>query len=467
MKRLLGFLISGLLFLAGLGLIYVGVKRPITILVDGEPRQVWTRAVTVAQALHDANISVRPSDQLAPPADHWLGWSATISLALSRPVSFWDEPAVGAGRTSGQVFWSIQRLAGNLLAEAGIRLYPGDRILWQGLGVLPDKPLPFSSAYYLQYQLASPVSVEIDGSQVTFDSAAASLGEALWENGYQFSEVDSLSQSLEEPLPLAEMVFLHRALPLVIQVGDKTVNVLSSAATVGQALAQSGIALQGLDYSKPAEDQPLPENRKIRVVHVEEQVTLEQKQIPYKTEYVADPQTELDQSSVVDPGQVGIEVTRLRVRYEDGKETEKTTEAQWMASQPRDRKVGYGTRVVIHSLDTPDGKIEYWRAITVYATAYSPCGLGNVAKCYYGTSSGLPVKRGVVAVIYSWYLLMGGQPVYVPNYGKAVIADVGGGIPGKNWIDLGFTDADLEEWHQNVTLYFLTPVPADIPWILP
>jgi 3D (Asp-Asp-Asp) domain-containing protein len=281
------------------------------------------------------------------------------------------------------------------------------------------------------------------------------------------AEGDSVSQSLESPLPLQYPVSVHRALPLTMQVGSKKISILSAADTVGQALAQSGIALEGLDYSKPAEDQPLPENGQIKVVHVQEQVTLEQKQIPYSTEFVADPQTELDQSRVIDAGQVGIELTRLRVRYEDGLEVEKTTEAQWTASQPRNRKVGYGTKVVVRSLDTPDGKIQYWRAITVYATAYSPCGLGNVAKCYYGTSSGLPVQRGVIAVIYKWYLLMGGQPVYVPGYGKAVIADVGGGIPGKNWIDLGFTDADLEEWHQNVTLYFLTPVPVNIPWLLP
>jgi uncharacterized protein YabE (DUF348 family) len=354
-----------------------------------------------------------------------------------------------------------------LLAEAGILLYPGDRIFWQGLGVLPDKPLPSASAYALQYQPASQVSVMVDGSQLTFSSAASSLGKALWENGYQFTQVDSLSQSLETALPLADPVSLHHALPLAIQADGKTINVSSAAVTVGQALAQSGIALQGLDYSKPVENQPLPQNGKIKVVRVREEVTLEQKQIPYQTQYQADPKTELDQNSVIDPGQVGIQVTRLRLRYEDGQETAKTTEAQWVASPPRNRKVGYGTKVVVRSLDTADGAIQYWRAITVYATAYSPCGLGNVAKCYYGTSSGLPVKKGVVAVIYKWYLLMGGQSVYVPGYGKAVIADVGGGIPGKNWIDLGFTDADLEEWHQNVTLYFLTPVPANIPWILP
>jgi len=464
MKKVLGFLIAGLLILTGLGLVYIGIQRPITILVDGQPRQVWTRALTVDQALRDANIIVRPSDQLAPAPGHWLGWTATISLATSRPVNLWDGTGAGQARL---VFWSTQRLAGTLLAEAGILLYPGDRIFWQGLGVLPDKPLPSASVYYLQYQPASPVSVMVDGSQVTFNSAAASLGKALWENGYQFTQVDSLSASLEAALPLAAPVSLRHALPVAIQANGKTIKVSSAAVTVGQALAQSGIALQGLDYSKPAEDQPLPQNGKIKVVRVREQVTLEQKPIPYQTQYLADPKTELDQNSVIDAGQVGIEVTRLRLRYEDGQQTAKTTEAQWIASQPRNRKVGYGTKVVVRSLDTADGTIQYWRAITVYATAYSPCGLGNVAKCYYGTSSGLPVKKGVIAVIYKWYLLMGGQPVYVPGYGKAVIADVGGGIPGKNWIDLGFTDAELEEWHQNVTLYFLTPVPANIPWILP
>ncbi|MGD0004793.1 MAG: ubiquitin-like domain-containing protein [Anaerolineaceae bacterium] len=430
MNKVFGFLISGLLIFTGLVLIYFGINRPVTILVDGEPTLVWTRALTVAQALNDANIPIWQTDQLEPMPGAWLGWTTTITLTPSRQVSLWN-----GDKQAWLEFWSIQRLPGNLLAAAGIP--------------------------------ASPVSVEVNGSKVTFNSAAASLGEVLWEHGYQMAEGDSVSQSLESPLPLQYPVSVHRALPLTMQVGSKKISILSAADTVGQALAQSGIALEGLDYSKPAEDQPLPENGQIKVVHVQEQVTLEQKQIPYSTEFVADPQTELDQSRVIDAGQVGIELTRLRVRYEDGLEVEKTTEAQWTASQPRNRKVGYGTKVVVRSLDTPDGKIQYWRAITVYATAYSPCGLGNVAKCYYGTSSGLPVQRGVIAVIYKWYLLMGGQPVYVPGYGKAVIADVGGGIPGKNWIDLGFTDADLEEWHQNVTLYFLTPVPVNIPWLLP
>ena len=43
----------------------------------------------------------------------------------------------------------------------------------------------------------------------------------------------------------------------------------------------------------------------------------------------------------------------------------------------------------------------------------------------------------------------------------------GGGFPGKYWIDLAYTDDAYVPWSSYVTIYFLTPVPKTIPWILP
>jgi 3D (Asp-Asp-Asp) domain-containing protein len=75
----------------------------------------------------------------------------------------------------------------------------------------------------------------------------------------------------------------------------------------------------------------------------------------------------------------------------------------------------------------------------------------------------------VVAVIYEWFIPMGWHTVYVPGYGHAVIADVGGGIPGEHWIDLGFPDDDYESWSRWVTVYFTLPIPPEheILYILP
>jgi len=463
MKRNITLVFPILFILVGAALIFIGIQRPVTIFVDGEPGVIWTRAFTVGGAVRDAGLEVGVMDRLNPPAGQWLAWNDSISLGHASQVSFWS-----AGEKTPKIIWSTDTMPGNLAALAGIRLFPGDRLWWDGLQVLPGNPLPRARFYALEYQPAVIITVQDGGNPSRqFSSAAFTVGAALWENGIHLYVADQLAPGFNELLQNSASVRLNRAVNLSIQVDGKQVNGLSSAGNVGQALAESGIALQGADFSIPADNKPVPANGKIIVIRVREEVILEQKPIPFKGEFQADPQTEIDQRSVIQPGQYGVEVTRFRVRYEDGQEVDRSVESNWVASQPKTQKSGYGTKVVVRMLDTPNGKIEYWRAITVYATAYSPCGLGNVAKCYYGTSSGLPVKRGVVAVTYRWYLLMGGQQVYVPGYGKGIIADVGGGIPGKYWIDLGFTDAELEEWHQNVTLYFLTPVPANITWILP
>jgi 3D (Asp-Asp-Asp) domain-containing protein len=141
-------------------------------------------------------------------------------------------------------------------------------------------------------------------------------------------------------------------------------------------------------------------------------------------------------------------------------------EEKWTAAQPQDQITGMGTTAVVKTLDTGSGTIEYYRAVTMYATAYSPCQQG-LGRCSKATSSGIPLQKGVVAVTGAWYRLFGGAQVYIPGYGIGVIGDVGGGIPGTYWIDLGYSEEDYEAWHQNVTVYFLTPIPPNVPAILP
>jgi 3D (Asp-Asp-Asp) domain-containing protein len=87
-------------------------------------------------------------------------------------------------------------------------------------------------------------------------------------------------------------------------------------------------------------------------------------------------------------------------------------------------------------------------------------------KCYPNTSSGKPVQKGVIAVTLAWYRYMQGLPVYVPNYGFATIEDVGGGLPDRHWIDLGYSDEDWVGWGGWMTIYFLAPAPSNVMWIL-
>ena len=72
----------------------------------------------------------------------------------------------------------------------------------------------------------------------------------------------------------------------------------------------------------------------------------------------------------------------------------------------------------------------------------------------------------MVGLRYDWYLGMQGQQLYIPGYGLGSVEDVCNGCVDKPWIDLGFSDNNYEAWHSWVTVYFLTPVPANVIYVL-
>jgi hypothetical protein len=109
----------------------------------------------------------------------------------------------------------------------------------------------------------------------------------------------------------------------------------------------------------------------------------------------------------------------------------------------------------------------------MYATVYSPCASGT-GGCSYGTASGARAGQGIVAVDYSIYSYLAGMQVYIPGYGLATIGDTGGGpiiesalgVPRTRWIDLGFNEGEMRNMTGWVTVYFLAPAPAEIPYFL-
>lgn len=461
MNKRAGYLAAAGLVLIGCLLLWIGTLRSVIVLVNGEARQIQTRALNVQAALQEAGLFVTTADRLEPPVQSWLGWNPIIYLETASAVYLWT-PAQGAL----QPFYSSERIPANLLLQANLRLYPNDLVFWNGEIISSNQPLPVEPAYSLQVKPAAQVTLLENGQEHRFSTSASSLGEALWQSKRSITTADRLSLPVDALLGQDVSVTLKKARPLQILVDGRTLSNQTTAATVGAALAESDLSLQGLDYSIPADGESLPVDGKVRIVRVREEILLSQTTTPFKSEYQPDPTVELDQRRIVEAGQLGVEITRTRVRYEDRKEVNRTTEEKWTASQPKNQVIGYGTKVVVRTLQAAGGNLEYWRAVQIYATSYSPCN-SAADRCYPYTSSGKPVQRGVVAVTLQWYRQMAGQQVYVPGYGSAVIADVGGGISGRYWIDLGFSDADYESWHQTVTVYFLTPLPAVIPWILP
>ena len=366
---------------------------------------------------------------------------------------------------------TAERIPANLLAEANITLSPADRLLYLGAAIPLDQPLPEAQSYTLQIRRAVTLTlVKPDGEQ-TIQSSAFTVGQALAEAGISLYAADLLDPPAETPLSEAEAtgpltVTYTPSREYAVSVDGKTLAIRSAAATVGQALAEAGIPLEGLDTSLPSEDAPLPVDRQIRIVRVVETVTLSQKSLPFGSRFEASADLEIDQQGIVQAGEAGLAVSRVRIRYEDSQEVARQEESESIIRPARDQIAGYGTKVVVHTATVDGVTIQYWRAVRVYTTSYSPC-RSAADRCYYGTASGKLVQKGVVAVVSRWYAYMVGQPIYIPGYGYATIEDIGGGFPDRYWVDLGWSDDDYQPMEGWNTVYFLIPVPANIMYILP
>jgi uncharacterized protein YabE (DUF348 family) len=355
-----------------------------------------------------------------------------------------------------------------LLAQWGLKLNQGDRLLLAGRTMQEGDELPQAS--YLSLDLRHAVNVQVqDGDNATeFQSSAPTLGEALAEQGIELLSSDHLDPAPETALDEPIVAALIRSEPVIIVIGVQTLEVRTSASTVGQVLAEIGISLQGLDRSEPDEDQPLPSDRRIRIVRINESVQVEQDTITHEIEWQEDPEAELDTISVIQAGQDGVTASRIRTRYEDGEEVSQIQEGERTLAAAKDQVNGYGSKLVLHTITINGVAIEYYRAVSVYTTWYSPCNSG-VSTCLNGTSSGMPVQRGTIATYLSWYRALKGTTVYIPDYGYAAIGDVGSYPTGEPWIDLAFSEAEVaasngNPWvNKNVTIYFTTPVPSYIP----
>jgi 3D (Asp-Asp-Asp) domain-containing protein len=299
------------------------------------------------------------------------------------------------------------------------------------------------------------------------------VGEALRETGIQLYAADFVDPPANSPVVDGMTINYRPSQELTVTTADGDARIRSSAGTVGTALAEAGVPLIGLDYSLPGESDPLPADGQVRVVRVNESVQLIQKSIPFETETVSSPEVALGTQEIAQPGQAGLAVARTRIRYEDGQEVSRVTEAETVVRPPQNRIVNTGTKIVVTTADVGGETLDYWLAYEMYATIYSPCNSGT-GGCSYGTASGLRAGRGVVAVDPDMYSFLQGAQIYVPGYGYAIIGDVGGGyivedligVSRYRWIDLGFNDNNIVDMSGWLTVYFLAPPPPSIPPVM-
>lgn len=391
---------------------------------------------------------------------------AVSCRAESRAVTILDGEQVFSLQTSGGV-------PADWLRQAGRTLAPEDRVLYLGLPMDVGQPLPPAPAYVLQIRRAVTLTLVTPQGMSTIRTAAFTVAQALAEAGFELHAADRLVPPGGTPVMASLTVNYFPAKKVIIWVGERGIESLTAAQTVGAALAEAGIPPQGLDEPLPAESEPLPADGQIRLKRVRESLILHQESVPYSIETQMAPDLPLGQQEVVQAGEPGLTVSRVRVRYADGQEVFRQAEEEILVRPPKPQIVRSGTKITLETMTVNGQNLEVWHVLDMYATVYSPCNSGT-GGCSYGTASGLRAGKGVVAVDPALYAYLQGQRVYIPGYGFGVIGDVGGGYIIENrlgisryrWIDLGFDDNNIQDLTGWVKVYFLAPAPAVVPAFL-
>ncbi len=231
-----------------------------------------------------------------------------------------------------------------LMKELGIDLYPEDRLLMNGIAIDPEVLIEGDGSLYLQYVPAKAILIKWM-SKTLLTPAEPTLGAALENAGINLGSQDWLSSDLGYALWMPCMLRSGKPNRFTVEIDGNVLTGLSSATTVGEALLDLGISLQNLAHSIPADGEPVPEDRQIQIQRVNETVSIAIEEIPHESDYIEDPNTSLDQISVIEPGQDAIFATRERAQLENGECQRQNPPIHGKPAQPKDGLPGVGTKI--------------------------------------------------------------------------------------------------------------------------
>jgi len=436
---------------AGLLVGYARSLTLVTVVVDEQTRYLRTQQETVERLLMDLGLGLRPEDRVSQPLDAPLRAGMVVRVARARPVVISADDQTATFHTHATELEQI-------LQEARISVGPADELTVEG-DLLSPEPT------HVRVQRAVPFTLEEDGTLSEHQTTASTVAEALHRLGLTLYLADGVEPPLTTRMRAGLHVTIDRSVPVRVEVDGRALHTRTHRENVGQVLADLDIVLTGQDYTLPPTDAALGDDATIQVIRVAERFEIEQEPIAYETVWQADPDLEIDHQRLLQEGARGIRQRRVRIRYEDGNPVSQSVEDEYVAVPPTTKIMGYGTKIVIRTVNTTSGPVEYWRKIRMLATSYSASTAGtSPSSPWYGyTRTGLKMRKGIVAVDPRMIDLR--TRVYVPGYGVGFAGDTGGAIKGHR-IDLGYDDHNLELWYRWVDVYLLTPVPDEIDYVL-
>jgi hypothetical protein len=162
----------------------------------------------------------------------------------------------------------------DMLAEQAIPVGPYDRVQVNGREFSPEELAAWTGPVMSIRVVRSVAITVIDGCKiVAVHTTQADVARALDAAGVQLYLADRVIPDLSTPITPGMAIRIERSVPLTVQADGQQLNTRARGPTVGDVLAQIGLAPLGLDYTIPPLETPLTSGMTIRLVRVIEETT--------------------------------------------------------------------------------------------------------------------------------------------------------------------------------------------------
>lgn len=280
--------------------------------------------------------------------------------------------------------------------------------------------------------LDKKVTINVDGREISVITKCRKVESLLKERNVAVTRDDFLDPCAERYLKEGDIIHVRKAVPIEIAVDGKLHTLTHHTLDTEEILSKAGIELAALDRVTGRLSKDILPVR-LQVVRVRESVLEVEETVPFSREQIMDSALKMGEKRLVQQGADGLEKKSYLVRYENGREAQRTAIVSQVlrAMKKEVVKIGIKNSIVLASRSLTEPR----RELYLQATAYTHT--GNT------TFTGVYPRAGTVAVDPKVIPL--GSRLWIEGYGYGIAQDTGGVIKG-NIIDL-FMDTREECLH--------------------
>jgi len=165
---------------------YEATKEHVTIIKDGERREIRTHANTVAEVLEELNIHPRPEDYIYPAVNAAVTDDLQIVWQASKRVTLTVNEAK-------KEVWTTAKNVKELLAAQHIAVGPYDR-------VFPSLEAEIKKGMTISLEKAFPIQLNVGGKQQQVWATSTTVADFLKQQNIVLNELDRVEPSLQEKI---------------------------------------------------------------------------------------------------------------------------------------------------------------------------------------------------------------------------------------------------------------------------